>query len=220
MEGDDAARPSVFYFERPAVSPIYLPEANASSEHEKVITDHLLDYAEMDLGWIKANGPSVFDDKDPYVSDDDGSPSEVRISPAIFRALAAGCTLDDVLCRKAELARECQEVKDHYREQCRLERQAGRRAARHARQAHRKLRQRQRIVRGISENLRSLQIAVAETEARLAQGRELQTMLSRRLRDGEARLTRMCRDHGVANVAALLEVLEARMARLGANEEE
>ena len=61
MEGDDAARPSVFYFERPAVSPIYLPEANASSEHEKVITDHLLDYAEMDLGWIKANGPSVFD---------------------------------------------------------------------------------------------------------------------------------------------------------------
>lgn len=33
---------------------------------------------------------------DSYVSDDDGDPAEVRISPAIFRALAAGCTLDNV----------------------------------------------------------------------------------------------------------------------------
>lgn len=81
------------------------------------IADYTLDHDKMDQGWIKANGPFGSDGKkrvssarsaarqqaltdaldgEPYVSDDDGDPAEARISPAVFRALAAGCTLDDV----------------------------------------------------------------------------------------------------------------------------
>ncbi|CAK7272050.1 hypothetical protein SEPCBS119000_004919 [Sporothrix epigloea] len=61
---------------------------------ESSITDHLLDHVKLNMGWATANGPSHFDDEDPYVSDDDDDPPEFRISPAMFRALAAGCTPD------------------------------------------------------------------------------------------------------------------------------
>ncbi|CAK7217104.1 hypothetical protein SBRCBS47491_003049 [Sporothrix bragantina] len=124
------------------------------------------------------------------------------------------------LCRKAELARECQEAQEHYREQCRIEKQEKRRAARESRQARNQVRRRRRIVRNINESLRSLRTTVGESEARLARGRELQTVLIQRLKDGEARLERLCQDHGVSDVAALSEVLAARMAQLGVEEEE
>ncbi|CAK7230840.1 hypothetical protein SCUCBS95973_007710 [Sporothrix curviconia] len=393
IDNESAARKTVFYFEQPTATPIDdflggkpLHEHGDDEEDDSVITDHVLDHTKMDQGWINANGPSDFDDEDPYVSDNDGAPSEARISPAVFRTLAAGCTLDDVdclhqtlpeapslrpvtpqdkimdvskdttrcnnvvpychrrqfdihtgeelspayrvepgppssvlwsppgvtperaglyllllqegqgeqqqpqrrhmrpigvinfivliklaiapvagtfrdswhaiqagqaanarlvaaneeaqaaitaqscclaavehkveLCHEAERARECHEAQDHYREQYRLEQQERQRAARQARQARKLLRRRQRILRGINENLHSLRTMVGETEARLARGRELRTVLAQRLRDGEARLQRLCRDHGVADVAALSEVLTAKMAQLGVEEEE
>ncbi|CAK7217654.1 hypothetical protein SEUCBS140593_003282 [Sporothrix eucalyptigena] len=117
------------------------------------------------------------------------------------------------LCRAAELARECQEAQAHYRQQCRIERKA-------AHKERRLICRRQRIIRGINDHLRSLRTTVGETEARLARGRELQTVLTQRLRDGEARLERLCRDHGVADVAALSKVLSDKLAQLGVEEEE
>ncbi|KIH94734.1 hypothetical protein SPBR_09235 [Sporothrix brasiliensis 5110] len=106
-DDDDFGRQTVFYFDQPIVSPLLSQGTQRLSEDCIVgqfdgdnngddITDHLLDHAMLDEGWTKAIGPFESDEEDAYVSDDDGDPAEVRISPAIFRALAAGCTLDDV----------------------------------------------------------------------------------------------------------------------------
>lgn len=112
-------------------------------------------------------------------------------------------------CRAAERARERREVEAHYLQQ----RQAERLAEHQARKLRRR---RERIVRSINEHLRNLRTTVSEMQARLQQGRELQAVLTQRLRDGEARLARLCREHGVADVEALSEVLADRLARLGA----
>ncbi|ERS96372.1 hypothetical protein HMPREF1624_07282 [Sporothrix schenckii ATCC 58251] len=106
-DDDDFGRQTVFYFDQPIVSPLLSQGTERLSEDCIVgqfdgdnngddITDHLLDHTKLDEGWTKAIGPFESDEEDAYVSDDDGDPAEVRISPAIFRALAAGCTLDDV----------------------------------------------------------------------------------------------------------------------------
>ncbi|CAK7271136.1 hypothetical protein SEPCBS57363_004463 [Sporothrix epigloea] len=312
---------------------------NGHIDGDSVVTDHTLDYVKMDTGWAKANGPSEFDDEDPYVSDDDGDHFEVRISPAAFRALATGCMPDNAdtlhpvlpgtmalrpatpqdrivdmskevtncdntmpcyyrhplrgglqkeqdnfdvlsplpisscrpcgspspsrgsplllpscmtaatvtehdllqaycecwraietcqvankdaqaantalarclaiiehhmeLCRKAELARECQEAKDHYREQCRLEGYKKRRAKREAHKFRKVHCQHRRMVLDVGKNMRSLRTVVGEASAQLARGRELQAVLAQRLQDGETRLERLYRDYSAANVAVL-----------------
>lgn len=116
-------------------------------------------------------------------------------------------------CRAAESARECREAQAHYRVQCQTERRAERRA-------HKQRHRRRCVVRAINEHLRSLRTTVGETTARLAQGRELQAVLAQRLRDGEARLARLCRKHDVADVAALSQTLADKLTRLGVGEEE
>ncbi|KAL1901380.1 hypothetical protein Sste5346_001785 [Sporothrix stenoceras] len=111
-------------------------------------------------------------------------------------------------CRKAELARQLTDAQKHYQLQCEAERQAQRRR-----------RRRERVVRGINEHLQSLRTTVGETKARLAQGRELKAVLAQRLRDGEARLERLCRDHSVANAADLSKVLTEQLACMGVKED-
>lgn len=107
------------------------------------------------------------------------------------------------LCRKTELARECQEAKDHYREQCRLEGYKKMRAAREAHKSRKVLCQHRRIVLDLGKNIPSLQTMSSEANAQLARGGELQAVLAQRLQDSEIHLKRMHRGYNAANVAAL-----------------
>lgn len=155
--------------------------------------------------------------RDSWRAIQDGQAADARLVAANEEAQAAitaqaRClaTIEHQLaaCRAAELARQCREAQEHYRRQCKAKRQA-----------HRMHRRRERVVHGINEHLQSLRTTVGETTARLAQGRELQTVLAQRLRDGESRLDRLCRDHGVADVEELSKVLAEQLARMGVEED-
>lgn len=155
--------------------------------------------------------------RDSYRAIQDGQAANASLVEANEQAQAAItaqtrslATIEHQLaaCRAAELERQRREAQEHYRLQCLAEKRA-----------EKKRRRRERVVRGINEQLQNLRVTVGETEARLAQGKELQAVLAQRLRDGEARLNKLCRDHGVADAEELTKVLAEQMARMGIEEE-
>ena len=120
------------------------------------------------------------------------------------RQLAAVEHQADVL-RQTEAALERAEAEAHYQKVQRVEEQRMREEDK-----------KKRMVKAINSELHSLAMTKAEMEARVARGRELQVVLGRRLRDGEARLARLCREHGSKDASALSRILSEKLAALEA----